>query len=92
MTEHYYKARDLRQHDNWLEIQHHRAVDRSATAGDTTFEFTAELDTFKVSGSEYRGRDRDNYDYSHETEIDLNEEEARELHLLLTVWLEQRTK
>jgi hypothetical protein len=83
--------RDVTQHGNWVDVQHHRAEDCKATPGDTNFDFTAGEKDFTISGSEYMGRDRDNYDYSHDVEIALNEDEVREVYLLMTVWLEQRS-
>lgn len=58
--------------------------------GDTTMTASAHEDSFNLDLSRHLGRDRDNYDHSADAEIDLNEEEARDLHLLLHIWLERR--
>jgi hypothetical protein len=58
--------------------------------GDISFDAEADVDSFNLWLAEYRGRDRDNYDYSHEAEIKLDREEATELLLALTVWLERQ--
>lgn len=62
-----------------------------SSEGDVTFTVSAGDEFFNFALSEDRGRDRDNYPDSANVEIDLNEEEAREVLLTLTVWLENRT-
>lgn len=59
--------------------------------GDTTFIVEAQEDRIEFYLSEYMGRNRDNYDYDHDAEIALAEDDVRELNLLLTVWLERRS-
>jgi hypothetical protein len=78
------------QHDNWLSVSREKEESK-ATYGDTSFDFSADSETFGIDGSTYRGRDQHNHDSYDNCEIALNEDEARELLLLLTVWLEQRS-
>jgi hypothetical protein len=70
-----------------LEIEH--AHGREHHYGDTTLTATPKLDAFNLELSVSTGRDRDNRDSWEDAEIDMNVEEARELHLLLHMWLER---
>lgn len=74
---------------SWVEITH--KFGEQENYGDTTLDFTANEKDFEISMSQCKGRDRDNYAYHHESDIKLNEEEARDLYLLLHMWLEQRS-
>lgn len=81
--------RETRLHPHSLEIHHtFGAHDRH---GDIIFDATGSEETFDLWTDRCTGLDRDNYSSSDETEIHLNEDEARELHLALTIWLEART-
>lgn len=71
-----------------LEVEHRYS--REHKVGDTMLTATPGIDTFNVGLSETRGRDHDNRDSWDDVEIDLNVEEARELHLLLHMWLEKK--
>lgn len=80
--------RETRTWTDWVEISHYFGQNESY--GDTTFDATATADSFEINLSQCKGRDRDNYGHYHNAEIKLNEDEARDLYLLLHMWLEQR--
>lgn len=60
--------------------------------GDITFTATPMDEHFNLDLSRCTGRDRDIYDSSDDAEIDLNREEAAELLLLLTTWMEKQPR
>ncbi len=62
-----------------------------AQEGDTTLTITGGENGFEISLCRRKCNDRDNYPDWALAEITLNEDEAREVLLALTVWLEQRT-
>ncbi len=57
---------------------------------DTDLDAYGEDNHFALDLSRCTGRDRDNYDSYADADIELNDEEAKELLLALTVWLESR--
>lgn len=63
---------------------------RSDNYGRTVLDVAGNKDDLAIWLYENKGYDRDNYQDSWEVEMSLNEDEARELLLFLTVWLEDR--
>lgn len=81
--------RTLRWFGDDLQIDH--TLGDPDNYGDMTFTASPEKEHFNLDMDRSTGRDRDNYDSSDHTWIDLNKEEALELHALLTAWLEQQS-
>lgn len=80
--------REINVHSGGLDISHKSGPEYRP--GDTDLSVSSDTESFTLEMSCYRGRGRDNYDYSDEVDIELNEEEAHELMLALMVWLESR--
>ena len=80
--------RTLMSGESGLEITH--KFGRHDDHGDVTLDADDHLGGFRIWMDQCTGYDRDNYKSYDECEILLNEEEARELHLTLTIWLEGR--
>lgn len=72
-----------------FEITRPRLPAQEYGEGDRALTFEANEQSFNIALSENHGRDRDGYDSSSDIDLDISREEALELLLLLTVWLEQ---
>lgn len=71
-----------------IEISHRFGANEDY--GDITLDAEALHDSFEIDFDRCSGRDRDNYRASHHGALKLNVEEAQELLLLLSMWVEQQ--
>lgn len=78
--------RKLNRYKRGIEIEHRFGVNEDY--GDFTLDAEGYDDSFGLYFDRCKGLNRDNYRASADGEIKLNTDEARELLLLLTVWLE----